>query len=135
MLNNIYNSLFWEVVLSFLHKIKENPMRMQQILGIAYVDIPKNIYEIYVRIAIVGCNQGLDFNYFEDLTEDDPLFLEIFENNLEMQEKAKDYHLMLLKMLAQLFGMMTISFASEQPSGETSTKMPKAVDTEFSKYL
>ena len=135
MLNNIFNSLFWEVVLSFLNKIKENPMRMQQILGIAYVDLPKDIYEIYVQIATVGRHHGYVFNYFEDLAEGDPLFHEIFENNPKMQEKAKDYHLQLLKMLVALIGMMKISFAWEQTSGETSTRIPNVVDTEFSKYL
>lgn len=113
MLDNIFNSLFWDIVLSFLNKIKEDPMRMQKILGIAYVDLPKDIYEIYVKIATVGRNQELDFNYFEDLTEDDPLFLEIFESNPEMQEKAKDYHLALLKMLVSLLRMLKISFAWE----------------------
>lgn len=135
MLSNFLNSLFWEVVLSFLTKIKEAPMRIQQILGIAYVDLPKDIYEIYIQIATVGRNQGLDFNYFEDLAEDDPMFLELFENSPEMQEKAKDYHLASLKMLVSLIRMMKISFAWEQPLGEKSAKMPNVVDTEFSKYL
>ena len=104
-------------------------------MGIAYVDIPKDIYEIYVQIATVGRHHGYVFNYFEDLAEGDPLFHEIFENNPKMQEKAKDYHLKLLKMLVALIGMMKISFAWEQRSGETSAKMPNVVDTEFSKYL
>jgi len=82
-------------------------------LGIAYVDLPKDIYEIYIQIATVGRNQGLDFNYFEDLAEDDPMFLELFENSPEMQEKAKDYHLASLKMLVSLIRMMKISFAWE----------------------
>ena len=58
-------SIFWDVMLTFLGKLKENPSKLQDLLGDKYEAIPQDVLDIYILIAIIGLDQGLDFDYIE----------------------------------------------------------------------
>ena len=125
------NSLFWDIMLSFLNKLKTSPSRIRQALGRDYHEIPKDIYEIYIQIATIGPEQGLQFDYFEGIECGEQLFHDLFQDSVTLKMKVIDYYVSLLMTLDATILLINKSTSKNRPLPKAQELFLKAVDTEF----
>ena len=125
------NSLFWDIMLSFLNKLKISPSHIQQAIGRDYHEIPKDIYEVYIRIATIGREQGLQFDYFAGIECGEQLLHDLFNDSVTLQVKVIDYYLSLLRMLYATIRLINKCTSKDRPQPKVQELLLKAVDTEF----
>lgn len=90
---------------------------------------------VYLHIATVGYENGLSFIYFEHIESDEQMFHELFNDNMQSWQRVVAYHSTLLIMFAQtLKRIKGHNITGKEVSVCKETIIPKAVDTEFSKY-
>lgn len=131
MQDKLSNSLFWDIMLSFLNKLKTSPSRIRQALGRDYHEIPKDIYEIYIQIATIGREQGLQFDYFEGIECGEQLFHDLFQDSVTLKVKVIDYYVSLLMTLDATILLINKSTSKNRPLPKAQELFLKAVDTEF----
>lgn len=93
------NPIFWEALIAFLHKYKDSPSKMSDILKEHYVDIPQDVIDIYSKIATIGRDQGLHFNYIEDAGTEQKLFSDIINDSSINGQEVLDYYIPILRMV------------------------------------
>ena len=131
MHDKLSNSLFWDIMLSFLNKLKTSPSRIQQALGRDYHEIPKDIYEIYIQIATIGREQGLQFDYFAGIECGEQLLHDIFNDSVTLKVKVIDCYVSLLRMLDATIQLINKYTSKDRPLPKVQELLLKAVDTEF----
>ena len=131
MHDKLSNSLFWDIMLSFLNKLKTSPSRIQQALGRDYHEIPKDIYEVYIRIATIGREQGLQFDYFAGIECGEQLLHDIFNDSVTLKVKVIDCYVSLLRMLDATIQLINKYTSKDRPLPKVQELLLKAVDTEF----
>ena len=125
------NLLFWDVMLSFLGKLKTSPFLIKQALGRDYHEIPKDIYEVYIRIATIGREKGLQFDYFAGIECREQLLHDIFNDSVTLKVKVIDNYLLLLRMLDATIRLINKCTSKDRPLPKVQELLLKAVDTEF----
>ena len=131
MQDKLSNSLFGDIMLSFLNKLKTSPSRIRQALGRDYQEIPKDIYEIYIQIEKIGSEQGLQFDYFEGIECGEQLFHDLFQDSVTLKMKVIDYYVSLLMTLDATILLINKSTSKNRPLPKAQELFLKAVDTEF----
>ena len=131
MQDKLSNSLFWDIMLSFLNKLKTSPSRIRQALGRDYHEIPKDIYEVYIRIATIGREQGLQFDYFAGIECGEQLLHDIFNDSVTLKVKVIDCYVSLLRMLDATIQLINKYTSKDRPLPKVQELLLKAVDTEF----
>lgn len=77
-----------------------------------YVDLPQDVIDIYFKIATIGRDQGLHFNYIEDAGTGQKLFSEILKDFPINGQEVLDYYIPILSMVKAMLGIVAGSIAS-----------------------
>lgn len=101
-------SIFWDVMLTFLGKLKVNPSKLQDLLGDKYEAIPQDVLDIYIQIATIGLDQGLDFDYIEDGENGEELYREFIKETSLNYQVVLDYYLPILKMFKETVHLIVV---------------------------
>ena len=101
-------SVFWDVMLTFLGKLKENPSKLQDLLGDKYEAIPQDVLDIYILIATIGLDQGLDFDYIEDGENGEELYCELIKETSFNYQEVLDYYLPILQMFKETVHLIVV---------------------------
>ena len=101
-------SVFWDVMLTFLGKLKENPSKLQDLLGDKHEAIPQDVLDIYILIATIGLDQGLDFDYIEDGENGEELYCELIKETSFNYQEVQDYYLPILQMFKETVHLIVV---------------------------
>ena len=77
-----------------------------------YVDLPQDVIDIYSKMATIGRDQGLHFNYIEDAGTIQKLFSEIQNDFSINDQEVLDYYIPILRMVKAMLGIVADSIVS-----------------------
>ena len=77
-----------------------------------YVYIPQDAIDIYSKMATIGRDQGLHFNYIEDAGTGQKLFSEILKDFSINGQEVLDYYIPILRMVKAMLGIVAGCIAS-----------------------
>lgn len=76
-----------------------------------YVVIPQDVIDIYFKIATIGRDQGLHFNYIEDAGTGQKLFSDIINDFSTSGQEILDYYIPILSMVKAMLVLVAGSIA------------------------
>lgn len=101
------NTIFWEVLLSFLTKQKDSTAQFEQSLKDKKGFIPHYVLDVYTKVAEIGREHGLPFDYIEDGGEGEQIFKDIVGDTPLNDEIVLDYYTKILRMLKVKLNQLT----------------------------
>lgn len=77
-----------------------------------YVVIPQDVIDIYFKIATIGRDQGLHFNYIEDAGTGQKLLTDIINDSPISCQGILDYYIPIISMVKAMLVLVAGSIAS-----------------------
>lgn len=100
MLDEFTNMLFWDILHTSLLVANNPSSRIHKLLNNNFELIPKDILDIYIKIAEVGNDFGLPYNYFDYGGSDGDILNNIITDTNRTSEEVIDYYVPILRLFA-----------------------------------
>ena len=101
MLDEFTNMLFWDILHTSLLVANNPSSRIHQSFNNGYEVIPKDIIDIYIRIAEVCNDHGLPYNYLDNDENCVEMFNEMIADTNRTVDEVLEYQIPILRLFAK----------------------------------